>query len=218
MTLSGTQSHRQERVLSLDISTKTGWALIVSQDDTYDLERYGQVPKIERPDGPYPASFVDWAYICFGKIEALIEELHPDVLIIEETAGGSKSAHSQKILEFIHFLVARYVKDTSIKNVYTMTEVWRRETGCKMTRSERKHNDDVKKYKEKKGTNIAYDENGKRIGRLSRKHINIRRANEVFGSFLSTPLRKKDEDTADALLIAYSYHLRKTGALDVKQI
>lgn len=213
MTYSGTQFPKKERVLSLDISTKTGWALIVSYDDQYELERYGQVPKVEMPDGPYPVSFVDWAYLCFGKIVSLIEELHPDVLIIEETAGGSKNAHSQKILEFIHFLVARYIKDTSVKSVYTMTEVWRRETGCKMTKEESKHNKTVKTFKEKNGTNIARDESGKRIGRLTRKHINIRRANEIFGSFLSEPLRKKDEDTADALLIAYSYHLRKTGAL-----
>lgn len=201
-----------ERVLSLDISTKTGWALILSGDSEYELERYGQVPKIEMPDGPYPVSFVDWAHLCYGKIVELIDELHPDVLIIEETAGGSKNAHSQKILEFIHYLVARYIKETGVKNIYTMTEVWRRETGCKMTKEESLHNKAVKKYKEKNGTKIAYDESGKRIGKLSRKHINIRRANEIFGQYLSEPLRKKDEDTADALLIAYSYHLRKIGA------
>jgi hypothetical protein len=47
------------------------------------------------------------------------------------------------------------------------------------------------------------------MGKITRKHVNIRRANEVFGAFLKTPLRKKDEDTADSLLLGYCYHLRR---------
>ena len=78
-----------------------------------------------------------------------------------------------------------------------------------MTKEESKHNKAVKKYKEKNATSIAYDEKGKRIGRLTKKHINVRRANEVFGQYLKTPLKKKDEDTADSLLLGYCYHLRR---------
>ena len=132
-----------------------------------------------------------------------------NVLVIEETASGSKSIYSQKILEWIHFCVAKRIEASNMKAVYMMTEAWRRETGCLMSKEESKHNKEVKKYKEKAGKNIAYDINGKRIGRITRKHVNIRRANEVFSKFLSEPLRKKDEDTADSLLLAYCYHLRK---------
>jgi hypothetical protein len=79
-----------------------------------------------------------------------------------------------------------------------------------MTKEESKHNKKVTAYKAAHGdTKVAYDENGKRIGRLGKKHINVRRANEVFGKFLKTPLRKKDEDTADSLLLGYCYHLRR---------
>lgn len=198
----------EERVLALDVSTKTGWALLVSNKDSFYLDAYGKIKQISMPDGPYPDSFVDWAYLCFNEILELIDELHPDVLVIEETAGGSKSSHSQKILEFIHFLLAKFIKDSKIKSVYLMTEQWRRETGCKMTKEESKHNKEVKKYKEKTGSKIAYNTEGKRVGRLTRKHINIRRANEVFGKFLPEPLRKKDEDLADALLLGFAYHLR----------
>lgn len=199
----------KERVLSLDISTKTGYALLISDESGIELEDWGQMPQIPQPDGPYPHSFVDWAYKCFEKIVELIDRLAPDVLVIEETASGSKSAHSQKILEFIHWNVAKFIKDTGIRATYVLTEQWRRETGCKMTKEESKHNKEVKKYKEKNETKIAYNEDGKRVGKIGRKHVNVRRANEVFGQFLPELLRKKDEDTADALLLAYCYHVRR---------
>src|SRR5271166_4883311 len=98
----------------------------------------------------------------------------------------------------MHFLLAKFIKDTSRKATYLLTGSWRSETGCLMTKEESKHNKAVKKYKEENKTDIAYNANGKRIGKLTKKHINVRRANEVFGEFLSKPLRKKDEDTADS--------------------
>lgn len=199
-----------DRILSLDISTKTGWALLVSDDQSYVLEAWGHIQKTAEPDGQYPGNYVDWAYQCFGEIVKLIDSHQPDVLVIEETASGSKNLYSQKILEYIHFLVARLIRDTGIRVMYLLTEEWRRLSGCQMSKEESKHNKDVKKFKEKNKTSIAYDTNGKRIGKLTRKHINIRRANELFGSYFKVPLKKKDEDTADALLLAYTFHARKT--------
>lgn len=198
-----------ERVLSLDISTKTGWSLLVSGSDGVELEAYGQEPAMSEPPGQYPGNYVDWAYAVYGKITALIDRLHPDVLVIEETASGSKSIYSQKILEFIHFLIAKLIKECNIKAIYLLTEVWRREVGCVMSKAEKDRNKAVREYKKKNKSKIAYDISGKRIGLVGRKHVNVRRANEVFGKFLNTPLRKKDEDTADSLLLAYCYHLRR---------
>lgn len=200
-----------KRILSLDMSSKTGWALLVSNDTNYVLEAYGQVEQIHTPDGQYPESFVDWAYACFAEITTLIDTHAPDVLVIEETAAGSKQVYTQKILEWIHFLVAKLIKECHIETVYLLTEQWRREVGCVMSLEEKKRNKAVKTYKADNDTSIAYDTKGKRIGKITRKHVNVRRANEIFGEFLKVPLRKKDEDTADALLLAYCYHLRKIG-------
>lgn len=202
-----------ERILALDMSTKTGWSLQVSSKDSLVLEKYGQIPAITEPDGQYPANYVDWAYQCFNHVIQLVDEHAPDVLVIEETASGSKNSYSQKILEFIHFLVAKLIKETNIKAVYFLTEQWRRETGCKMSKEESVHNKEVKNYKAKNTTKVAYGSDGKRIGKITRKHVNVRRANEVFGEFLKEPLRKKDEDTADSLLLGYAYHLRRMRAI-----
>lgn len=199
----------EERVLALDMSTKTGWSLQISSKDSITLEAYGQIEAIPEPEGQYPVNYVNWAYECFGHVIELIDKYAPDVLVIEETASGSKNSYSQKILEFIHFLVAKSIKETNIKAVYFLTEQWRRETGCKMSKEESLHNKEVKKYKEKNVTKVAYGTDGKRIGKITRKHVNVRRANEVFGESLKEPLRKKDEDTADSLLLGYAYHLRR---------
>jgi len=202
-----------ERILSLDMSTKTGWALLVSEKDGYFLEEYGQVPQIPEPPGQYPSNYIDWAMTLYGKVIELVDRLAPDVLVIEETASGSRNIYSQKILEWLHFLVAKMVKECHIKTVYMLTEQWRRETGCVMSKDEKKRNKEVRAYKKNHDVSIAYDKEGKRVGIVGRKHVNVRRANEVFGEFLREPLRKKDEDTADALLLAYAYHLRRLRSI-----
>lgn len=199
----------EEKVLSLDISTKTGWSFIISKEDGMVLEAYGTMPPIEEPVGAYPANYIDWAYLCYSRIEDLIEAHQPEVLVIEETSKGSKNSFSQKILEFIHFLMAKYIKETGIRVVYMMTEQWRRELGCVMTKEEKLKNKAVREYKKKNATKIAYNEDGKRIGLTGRKHVNIRRANEIFKDFLPVPLKKKDEDQADALGLAAAYHFRR---------
>ena len=205
-----------ERILSLDMSTKTGWALLVSKNDgTYELEQYGRVPQIHMPDGPYPGSFIEWAHSCFDRIMVIIKQTMPDVLVIEETSAGSKAVYTQKILEYIHFLIAQFIASGNIKAIYIMSEQWRRETGCVMSKEEKKKNKEVRDYKKKKAIEtgvkptVAKDKDGKRIGIVGRKHVNVRRANEVFGKFLKEPLKRKDEDTADSLLLGYCYHLRK---------
>lgn len=200
---------QKEFILSLDVSTKTGWAFLLSSEHGETLLDYGRLEQIHTPDGMYPESFVKWAYSVFEKIKELIDQKQPTLIVIEETSAGSKAIYTQKILEWIHFLVAQFIVDKNLKVGYIMTEEWRRETGCLMSKEESKRNKEVRKYKQKNATKIAYDENGKRIGKITRKHVNIRRANEVFGEFLDVPFRKKNEDEADACLIAYCAHLRR---------
>lgn len=199
------------------MSSKTGWACIDSSVDGMKLIEYGMIAKSSEPEGKYPANYVDWAYQVFRNIHELIERFKPDMLVIEETVAGSKQVYSQKILEWIHFLVASYIKSSNIEAVYQLTGTWRAEVGCVMTNEEKKKNKAVREYKKKieKETGVkpmaAYDINGKRIGLTGKKHVNVRRANEVFGADLKRPLQKKDEDEADALLLAYSLHLRRVG-------
>lgn len=201
-----------ERVLSLDISSKTGWAFYESDDKNYNLIGYGRIDKTSEPKEPYPGSYVTWAYQCFGKINELIEQYAPTVLVIEETSGGSKSAYSQKILEFIHFLVARFIKETGIKSVYYQTETWRRIVGCIMTKEEKLRNKELKAFKKiNPDIKVIKNKEGKRIGKIGRKHVNVRRANDLLGKFLKEPFILANEDQADACLLGMAHILSKNG-------
>lgn len=198
-----------ERVLSLDISSKTGWAFVIIQDGSFILVDCGQMDPLSEPDEAYPGSYITWAYKCFGFINGLIEKYIPDILVIEETAGGSKNAFSQKILEYIHFLTAHYIKYSGMKSLYFQTETWRREVGCLMTKEEKAQNKKIKDIRKvTPDQKVIKNEDGKRIGKVSKKHVNVRKANEIFGKQLKEKLIMAQEDTADALLMAHAYYLR----------
>jgi len=207
-----------KRVLSLDVSTKTGWAIAISSGDGIKLENYGTLDQIHQPEGNYPSTYIIWAYDIFKEIQKLIDKFEPDVLVIEETSKGSKNAMSQKILEFSHFLLAEYITNHNIESVYIMTEQWRREIGCKMNDKEKLRNKEVRAYKKKNKTVLAYDINGKRIGIIGRKHINIRRINEIFADQLREPLIRKSEDQADALGLLACYHMRRSKTNKSKEV
>ncbi len=200
---------KSERILSLDVSSKTGWALLVSSESDCLLEAYGQTKQIHEPPGGFPKSYLDWAVLCVKVIIDLIEIHKPDVIVIEQTSAGSKAVFTQKFLEWTHYVLAKYLVDNHLKMIYIFSEQWRRETGCLMSKEESKRNKQVREYKKKNKTNVARDINGKRIGIINRKHVNIRRANEIFGRFFKEPLRKKHEDLCDALLLGNAYHLRR---------
>jgi hypothetical protein len=217
-----------EKVLALDMSTKTGWSLFHNMMDDVGLQliEYGQLEQIHTPKGDYPGSFLVWADQVFEQVANLVDRVNPDVIVIEETSAGSKAIYTQKILEWIHYLFAEFVVDRGTRIVYIMTEEWRRETGCSMSKEEKKRNAQVSKLKSKQRKEILADESltkeerdallkkvrakvdGKIVGRTGRKHVNIRRANEVFGSYFKEPLRKRDEDLADSLMLGFCYHLR----------
>jgi hypothetical protein len=199
-----------KRILALDISTKTGYAVVDMDENGFKLIDSGTLEKLSEPEQPdYPVNYLHWARACFANMESIISCYCPDEFVIEETAKGSKNNMSQKIVEFIHAELALFFEKTDINGkeyprTYFLTEEWRRICGCKMSDSEKKQNIEVRKQR-KKGTKVAKNKESKRIGIIGKKHVNVRRANEVF----KLDLLLKDEDRADALLLAYAYYLNK---------
>jgi len=205
-------------ILSLDLSTKTGYAVVeYDSSGVKDIIDKGALEQIPCPPGySYPLNYVMWANICYGYISEILNKYQGRgiYLAIEETAKGARDNMAQKILEFIHFKVAEYidpfidigsfVKERPFKDHrYFMTEEWRRITGCQQNAEEKRHNAKRSRRKKKQGKSLVRDEDGKIMGRVTKKHVNVRRANEVFG----LELILKQEDIADALLINYAYYL-----------
>ena len=199
-------------VLSIDASTKTGWSLGEVCGGEYKLKAYATIGPIARPPLPYPYDYAEWARLCGEEIKNLVWEHRPDVIIVEETAGGSKSNFSQKILEFIHREMidcfAAYKKQRDFELVYFKTGEWRSAIGARMTTTESKQNKFVIKTKAKTGKKLAKDDKGKVVGRVTKKHVNVRRANELFGLNLVL----KDNDQADAILMGAAwFEVRKNS-------
>lgn len=196
------------RVLALDMSSKTGYAVIDIKGDEFELISADTLEKISEPEGRYPENYLDWSGQCIAPIIDLIHKYEPDELVIEETAKGSKNNMSQKIVEFIHYEMALCFAPGGISQDtprrYFLTEEWRRIVGCRMNDKEKKQNAEVRKQR-KKGIKVCKDPDGKRIGLVGKKHVNVRRANEVYG----LELILKDEDRADALLLAHALFLEK---------
>lgn len=202
----------KKRVLALDMSTKTGYAVVDMDETGFELVEAGTLPKESEPSyeqgGDYPVNYLLWSKTCMQHIVNKFREHDPDEVVIEETAKGSKNNMSQKIVEFIHYEIAEAFTEDGyfgdIPRTYFLTEEWRRICGCKMSDTEKKQNIEVRKQR-KKGVKVCKDKEGKRIGIVGKKHVNVRVANEVYG----LDLILKDEDRADALLLAYALYLTK---------
>jgi hypothetical protein len=206
------------KFIVLDISSKTGWAHFDSTPEGLVLLGRGQLEQMPLPKGSalyYPKNYLAWSTMVAAAIleNVLIKDY--EHVVIEETAKGSKDAHAQKILEWIHkdvaeFLVERIDKG-HLKGVhYLQTGEWRQTAGCQMTKEEKKRNAKVTKARkaaEAKGEKVVLVEvepGKKKVGKVSKKHVALRRVQEIFG----IELAMKQNDEADALLIGYAAHER----------
>lgn len=187
------------KILSLDISSHTGWALFSIEDNALSLDQYG-ILEVIKPQCEYPRQMLLWSANAFHGIIGIIEEHEPDQIIIEETSKGSKNHLSQKFLEFVHFQVASYVVKYKIPVRYFMTGEWRFLIGAKMTKEERERNKKIRQEKTK-GNTVVKNDDGKRIGKISKKHVNVRLANEIFG----LSLKIGENDKADAILMGQAF-------------
>lgn len=177
------------KILGLDISTKTGFAII--EDGkllSYGLIKPDKVPALGYvPD----LDFVLNARNIALHLGHLIKVHNPDHVYIEQTNSG-RFRTSQKELEMIHCCFLEHVYDfngSMIPNVhYVDTSRWRSVIGLRMTKEQKKHNKEVKQKT--------------RRGKITPKHLVVEWANRTY----SLGFKKKDHDIADSCAIAtYGY-------------
>ena len=184
------------RVLALDASTKTGWALFIdgklyesgALDPVY-VDDFN-VNKDPQLSPKYPFNVIDGARLVARQVHDLLLMTWPlDVVVVENTNKG-KNRHTQRILEFIHFALLELFRETKQPMVYMDTSEWRKIVGLWMTKEDKKNNRDV-------GA-------GKKRGRVTKKHLAVRTVNERYGM----KLKLKDNDQADAILLGQAYITR----------
>jgi len=177
------------RILGLDVSSKTGYAVL---EDGKLLEKgLAKSPAVEYDDREQDFGALARAEAMCEKIAKLIVKYKPDAIAIEQTNAG-KFRTSQKLLEFTHCLILRWVngQEMALKVRYIDTSKWRSGLGIKLTKEQRVHNKAVKAKAAR--------------GKVTPKHLAVAWANKEYG----LDLLQKDHDIADAIACATLIHRR----------
>lgn len=193
------------KVLALDISTKTGWAIFEDGKPT----SWGTVfpDKTVKDFGSYPDSFVKLAeYLANRILDQLLADDGDNGLnrssfevVIEET-NSSKQNYSQKLLEYLHFCIVKRFSSMNIAPKYIRSGEWRSACDSKMNAAEKSLNAKIGRIKKKTGKKLAKID-GKVVGKKNRKTVALRRCEEILG----IQMKRKEEDAADALLLGLGY-------------
>jgi Holliday junction resolvasome RuvABC endonuclease subunit len=180
------------KILGLDLSTNTGYALITDGS----LDRYGTITaKIDnfnvnnRPETAkeYPFNILNAANEMAAQVITVVLETQPDYIWIENTVRG-KNRNTQRALEWIHKAVLEKLieHNYSSKFSYIDPSQWRKKVGLVLSKEDKKNNSDVTKKKKR--------------GRITRKHLAVNMVNELYNK----EFKIKDNDICDAILVAYS--------------
>jgi len=137
------------KVLSLDISSETGWSLF----DNAKLISYGQSISSVRggQEGDYPLNIIRAAKLMADELAVIIKENDVHFVVIEETNLG-KNRYSQKVLEFFHCVIVDTINafsgksETQIK--YLDSSEWRAALGLALSSDQRKENKNIKNERE----------------------------------------------------------------------
>lgn len=191
------------RLLALDLSTSTGWALFESEGSSDRLVEHGRIELGESVLGwggrTYPWSHLAAIARMGSGILALVEEHKPDLIVIEETTGGGRAnRYSMKILEWLHHHVLSLL-EAQYPVHYVDVGEWRRILGIRMTPEDKRQNARLSRAKSKSrltGEKLDKKELGV-SGKVTIKHVTLRWVNARFG----LQLLKKDDDIADAICV-----------------
>lgn len=172
------------KVLSLDLSTHTGWAVLESnhQKSAISLIEYGCCKTISCPK-LYPYGYIFKAKELAEQIEQIYFTHLPDFIVVEDTNRGQQR-YTQKFLEFIHFAVFdKFILNGIEKIYYISSSEWRSNQSVRLSKEQRNIN--KKKIQSK----------------VTLKHVAVQKTNSLFG----LQLKQKDNDIADAILLGVSF-------------
>lgn len=180
-------------VIGLDISTKTGFAVIKDGK----LVDFGLLQtKAVSEDMAEDFLLLKRANLAMNEITSKINLYKPDRIIIEQTNAGKFRA-SQKQLEFIHCQVLSSILSMGMEKItyYVDTSKWRSVLNIRLSKEQKHHNKKVKL--------------GMSKGKITPKHLAVAWANNCF----SLSLLKKDHDIADAIALAqYGFKMKNEAA------
>lgn len=192
-SLASTMEAKYSRILSLDLSTKSGWA--VFQDGI--LEKSGELEQVkvvnfnvnDKPwtQPEYPWNIMNAAHAISGDIEKLILQENPTFIVIENSVKG-KNSQTQRLIEWFHFTVLSVIKLQFLPMAYMLPSAWRSAVNLRLSKDEKKNNREVSA--------------GKKRGKITRKHLSVNMVNELYPEL---ELILKHNDRADAILLGLGF-------------
>lgn len=179
-------------ILGLDISTKTGFAIL--KDGKLIQKGLLKVAATNEYASLDINQLIRAEAVASG-IAKVILASKPDLICVEQTNGG-KNRSSQKQLEFIHCLFLQWAVRNEVAGrvQYVDTSRWRSTLKVTLSKEDRQHNKLVKQKLAR--------------GKITTKHIAVRWVNKEYGLNLIL----KDNDIADAICLA-SYGDKKTNSV-----
>lgn len=205
------------RVLGLDISSKTGWALLEGEVGAVRprIVETGRLDLGKKIDdfGKYPWSFLDASDRMAELMVDIVWRCKPDVIVIEETNLG-RDRYAQKFLEFSHRAVLQRLRGYDLvarwSIVYYSTSDWRSALNLRMSTEDRRNNKKLKMAKAAAGPEGKVDKKTLGVkGKVTAKHLAINYVNSQFG----LDFKVKDNDRADAVCLAAAFF---TGAQGIQ--
>lgn len=216
------------KILSLDISTHAGWALLESTSHSGIQELKLLDYALKDASGPapriYPYSITSRAQKQGKELAALVlchlPSLHShdceDIVVVEDTNLG-KQRFSQRMLEQIHgFFLAEldvifnWSEDTRHHRIkYISSSAWRSTLGphgFAMTKDEKKNNSKLSKIKNSKDPTGPDKKTLGIKGKIGKKHQAVRYVNARW----SKSFKIKDNDICDAICVGEAYSLGAT--------
>lgn len=213
------------RVLALDLSTKTGFALLEKVSEAIVLVKSGSF-NLEggiESRGEYPKNFMIAAQEIADFCKQKVSEVCPDIIVIEETNLGSFSRYSQKALEFIHLAVLKLLNAADLDRVrYVSTSEWRNKTlKLSVANTKKIAKPFIKEYEalEAKIKSVPHKSPEKKMleesrkemkaslqnrcifGKVDKKSISVAYANATYGK----NLKKGQNDESDAICLGTAF-------------
>lgn len=191
----------QDKILAVDLSTKTGWALF---SPSGELLCFGKLalPDVTEGYGPYPHGPILAAKDMIRMIESLVAYLKPTVVVVE-TVNNGRNRFTQQILNFLHYRLIEFCQENKTDIKYVDSMAWRKALQLKMDKVQKKNNAKLSKAKrEAKKVGKILDKKALGIrGKVTVKHLSVQHVNEKFG----LELKVKDNDMADAISLGSAY-------------
>lgn len=208
------KAHVEQRVLAIDLSTHTGWAVFIRRDGG-EPQRVasGTLHEQKKPaTRSYPWSLLDRVMAYKDAVAGLVREHSPDVVVIEETNLG-QNRYDQKLLEWLHLMLLSFIyanaarggTSPTLENVkYLSSTTWRNALGIRLSAEDKKNNKKLSEIKKMSKDAKRRNELKKQFGitgQRTLKHVAVKYANEKFG----LELLEGDNDQAEALCLGMAF-------------